>query len=87
VSTGPAAANGPTFYQLNDNRLSWWNDKKGGGKKWKKVPPAENFFHQNDEESDLESNRGVCIEDPETIDVCPGTDPPCSVITNQKRQF
>jgi hypothetical protein len=38
------------------------------------------FFHQNEVRSGLESNRGVCIENPETIYVCPGTDPRAALL-------
>jgi hypothetical protein len=39
-----------------------------------------NFFHQNELDSDLESNRGVCIETPGTIYVCPSTDPRAALL-------
>jgi len=39
-----------------------------------------NFFHQNDVESDLESNRGIFSENPGTIYIGPDRDAPAVLL-------
>jgi len=50
-------------------------EKRNGGK----YLPRQ-LFHQNDVESDPESNRGVSIENQVTIHLGPGKDPPAALL-------